>query len=109
MGEGSFWVPPQPRYEYLLNDAHQNIGDFLNKALTGLETGKTSLYDVLEHINFTRKVGQSKIPDIKLWQLINHFSKYRLRNEGFEFPDLLGTAYEFLIDDFADSAGGKRR
>ena len=105
--DGSFWVPPQSRYEYLLNNAHQNVGDFLNKALAGLETGNTSLYDVLEHINFTRKVGQSKIPDIKLRSLITHFSLHRLRNEDFEFPDLLGAAYEFLIGDFADSAGKK--
>ena len=79
----------------------------LNKALAGLETGNTSLYDVLEHINFTRKVGQSKIPDIKLRSLINHFSLHRLRNEDFEFPDLLGAAYEYLIGEFADSAGKK--
>lgn len=105
--EGSFWVPPQSRYEFLLNDAHQNVGDFLNKALTGIETANTSLYDVLEHIDFTRKVGQSKIPDIKLRQLITNFGIYRLRNEDFEFPDLLGAAYEYLIGEFADSAGKK--
>jgi hypothetical protein len=58
----------------------------LNKALTGIETANTKLYDVLEHIDFTRKVGQSKIPDIKLRQLITHFGTYRLRNEDFEFP-----------------------
>jgi type I restriction enzyme M protein len=107
MGEGSFWVPEQSRYEYLINEAHHNVGDFLNKALAGLETGNTSLQDVLEHINFTLKVGQSKIPDIKLRQLITHFGLYRLRNEDFEFPDLLGAAYEFLIGEFADSAGKK--
>lgn len=107
LGEGSFWVPTESRYDYLLNQAHHNIGDFLNKALAGLETGNTSLNDVLEHINFTRKVGQSKIPDIKLRSLINHFNLHRLRNEDFEFPDLLGAAYEFLIGDFADSAGKK--
>ncbi len=105
--EGSFWVPPQSRYETLVNDAHQNVGDFLNKALAGIETANTSLYDVLEHIDFTRKVGQSKIPDIKLRQLITHFGIYRLRNEDFEFPDLLGAAYEYLIGEFADSAGKK--
>jgi type I restriction enzyme M protein len=105
--EGSFWVPPQSRYETLINDAHQNVGDYLNKALTGIETANTSLYDVLEHIDFTRKVGQSKIPDIKLRQLITHFGTYRLRNEDFEFPDLLGAAYEYLIGEFADSAGKK--
>lgn len=105
--EGSFWVPPHSRYDYLLNEAHQNVGDYLNKALAGLESVNVSLDGVLEHIDFTRKVGQSKIPDIKLRQLITHFGKYRLRNEDFEFPDLLGAAYEYLIGEFADSAGKK--
>ncbi|MCH9826281.1 MAG: type I restriction-modification system subunit M [Gammaproteobacteria bacterium] len=105
--EGSFWVPKESRYSYLLDNAHQNVGDFLNKALTGIETANTSLYDVLEHIDFTRKVGQSKIKDIKLRELITHFGKFRLRNEDFEFPDLLGAAYEYLIGEFADSAGKK--
>ena len=104
---GSFWVPPQSRYPYLVNEAHQNVGDFLNKALTGIESGNTSLADVLEHIDFTRKVGQSKISDQKLRQLITHFGQHRLRNEDFEFPDLLGAAYEYLIGEFADSAGKK--
>lgn len=105
--EGTFWVPPQSRYDFLLNEAHQNVGDYLNKALAGIESGNANLDGVLEHIDFTRKVGQSKIPDIKLRQLITHFGTYRLRNEDFEFPDLLGAAYEYLIAEFADSAGKK--
>ncbi|KZC15244.1 restriction endonuclease subunit M [Rhodanobacter sp. FW510-R12] len=103
----SFYVPPTSRWSYLVNEAHENVGDFLNKALGGLENNNASLHDVLEHIDFTRKVGASKIPDIKLRQLITHFSSYRLRNEDFEFPDLLGAAYEYLISEFADSAGKK--
>ena len=39
--------------------------------------------------------------------LVRHFSKYRLRNEDFQFSDLLGSAYEFLINMFAESAGKK--
>jgi signal transduction histidine kinase len=93
---GSTWSTSPPRRRRLLN-----------KALGGLESNNSSLAEVLEHIDFTRKVGQSKIPDIKLRQLISHFSKYRLRNEDFEFPDLLGAAYEYLIGEFADSAGKK--
>jgi type I restriction enzyme M protein len=62
---------------------------------------------VLTHIDFNRKVGQSKISDKSLRELIEHFRKYRLRNEDFEYPDLLGAAYEYLIRDFADSAGKK--
>jgi type I restriction enzyme M protein len=103
----SFYVPPTSRWEFLVNDAHQDVGGFLNRALGGLESNNSSLAEVLEHIDFSRKVGQSKIPDIKLRQLISHFSSYRLRNEDFEFPDLLGAAYEYLIGEFADSAGKK--
>ena len=107
--DGAFWVPPQSRYSTLLNDAHHNVGDFLNKALAGIESANAKLEGVLEHIDFTRKVGQGKIPDIKLRQLITHFGQdeFRLRNEDFEFPDLLGAAYEYLIGEFADSAGKK--
>ena len=38
---------------------------------------------------------------------IQNFEKIPLRNENFEFPDLLGAAYEYLIEYFADSAGKK--
>ncbi len=106
--DGNFWVPEEARYAYLVDNSRQaNVGTMLSKALASIEGENTSLYDVLEHIDFTRKVGQSKIPDIKLQQLITHFGKHRLRNEDFEFPDLLGAAYEYLIGEFADSAGKK--
>ena len=104
---GTFWVPPQSRFEFLVNEAHENIGDTLNKALGGIESENIALEGVLDHIDFTRKVGQSKLSDGKLRQLITHFGEIRLRNEDFEFPDLLGAAYEYLIGEFADSAGKK--
>jgi len=103
----SFYVPPYSRWQFLVDEAHADVGGFLNRALGGLESNNSSLAEVLEHIDFSRKVGQSKIPDIKLRQLIGHFSTHRLRNEDFEFPDLLGAAYEYLIGEFADSAGKK--
>ncbi|MGE6660906.1 N-6 DNA methylase [Pseudomonas sp. NPDC077408] len=105
--DGNFWVPSQSRFKHLVNEAHINVGDLLNKALGGIEENNVSLEGVLEHIDFTRKVGQSKIPDQKLRQLITHFGEVRLRNSDFEFPDLLGAAYEYLIAEFADSAGKK--
>ncbi|TDQ67262.1 type I restriction enzyme M protein [Maritalea mobilis] len=104
---GTFWVPPQSRFGHLVDEAHENIGDKLNKALGGIEAENIALEGVLDHIDFTKKVGQSKISDQKLRQLINHFGEIRLRNEDFEFPDLLGAAYEYLIGEFADSAGKK--
>jgi type I restriction enzyme M protein len=103
----SFYVPPKAQWGYLLDEVHHNVGDGLNKALSALEEANTALEGVVQHIDFTRKVGQSSIPDKKLRDLIVHFSKYRLRNEDFEFPDLLGAAYEYLVGEFADSAGKK--
>ena len=103
----SFFVPPKARWDFLLNEVHHNVGDGLNKALSALEEANTALEGVVQHIDFTRKVGQSSISDKKLRDLIVHFSRYRLRNEDFEFPDLLGAAYEYLVGEFADSAGKK--
>jgi len=103
----TFFVPEVARWGYMRDELHHNLGDGLNKALAALEEINTSLGGVLTHIDFNRKVGQSTIPDKKLRDLIVHFSKYPLRNEDFEFPDLLGAAYEYLIRDFADSAGKK--
>jgi type I restriction enzyme M protein len=104
---GSFFVPPEARWSFLRDEVHKNVGDGLNKALAALEHENTSLDGVLGHIDFTKKVGQSTLPDKRLRDLIMHFSELRLRNEDFEFPDLLGAAYEYLIRDFADSAGKK--
>ena len=81
----TFYVPEQSRWDYLLEDAHHNVGDYLNKALAGLEEHNASLAGVLEHIDVTRKVGAAKLPDRKLRELIVHFGEYRLRNEDFEF------------------------
>ena len=103
----TFFVPPPARWEHLRDELHHNVGDGLNKALGALEDHNPALEGVVQHIDFTRQVGQSRIPDRKLRDLITHFSKYRLRNEDFEFPDLLGAAYEYLIGEFADSAGKK--
>jgi type I restriction enzyme M protein len=103
----TFFVPATARWEHLRDDLHHNVGDGLNKALGALEDHNPALEGVVQHIDFTRTVGQSRIPDRKLRDLIAHFSKYRLRNEDFEFPDLLGAAYEYLIGEFADSAGKK--
>ena len=85
-----------------------NVGAGLNKALVALEEANSSSLDgVLKHINFTKTVGKTTISDPKRLELIEHFDQQRLRPEDFEFPDLLGAAYEYLIGDFADSAGKK--
>jgi type I restriction enzyme M protein len=105
-----FFVPEKARWRYLMDNLTAQrgaIGDGLNKALGALEEENIALEGVVQHIDFNRKVGKKKISDSDLRRLMEHFHKHRLRNEDFEFPDLLGAAYEFLIAEFADSAGKK--
>ena len=66
-----------------------------------------ALQDVLSGINFNRKIGQRTLDDDTLADFVQNFEKIPLRDEDFEFPDLLGAAYEWLIKYFADSAGKK--
>ena len=103
----AFFVPDEARWDYLRDELHYQVGDGLNRALAALEEWNPPLEGVLQHIDFNRRVGNTTVSDKKWRDLIDHFSKFRLRNEDFEFPDLLGAAYEYLIRDFADSAGKK--
>ena len=103
----TFFVPEKARWNYINENKGNRPGEVLNTALIQLQKHNSELEDVFSHINFLRKVGKSSISDAKLGSLITKFRRYRLRNEDFEFPDLLGAAYEYLIKQFADSAGKK--
>ena len=97
---------PDEKITYIVN-LKEDVGNQLNKALAALEDANPELSGVLKHIDFNAPKGKTRLSDRQLVDLIHHFDKYRLTNEDFEFPDLLGAAYEFLIKDFADSAGKK--
>lgn len=102
----TFFVPEEAHWE---NIKHQKkgVGDKLNKALGALEKANINeLEGVLSDIDFNKK-GSSKISNAKLVEFINHFNSRRMQNRDFEFSDVLGASYEYLIKYFADSAGKK--
>jgi type I restriction enzyme M protein len=99
----TFFVPERARWTHL-KDLKHDIGAELNKATETIEEYNPTLEGVLVSIDFNIK---NKLSDKKLQDLLHHFSKHRLRNSDFEKPDLLGSAYEYLIKMFADSAGKK--
>ena len=117
----TFYVPKRARwYETwtdedgetvpALKDLKADIGNMLNKAIAAIEDENDSLAGVLKNnINFNEVKGKTKIPDQKWKDLLDHFNQpnFILVNDNFEFPDLLGAAYEYLIKYFADSAGKK--
>ena len=106
-----FFVPDRARWDYLqsrLGDATEPYGSVLDKALGALSERNESLEHVLDHISFMRVQSNKRIvSDDACKDLVCHFSRYRLCNEDFQFADLLGAAYEFLINMFAESAGKK--
>ena len=103
----TFFVPERAHWSKIRH-LKTNVGSGLNKALEALEDANTdALQDVLKHINFNRKIGQRTLDDDTLANFVQNFEKIPLRDENFEFPDLLGAAYEYLIKFFADSAGKK--
>jgi type I restriction enzyme M protein len=104
----TFYVHREARWAYLRDEVHTGVGERLNIAVGHLGSLNRGLEGVFEHIDFDSGIGgRSRLSDRQLRDLIRHFSRYRLRNEDFEFPDLLGAAYEYLIGEFADSAGKK--
>jgi len=103
----TFFVPGEARWP-AIRHLKTNVGTSLNKALEALEDANVdALQDVLKGINFNRKIGQRTLDDDTLSNFVQNFEKIPLRDENFEFPDLLGAAYEYLIKFFADSAGKK--
>lgn len=103
----TFFVPERAHWSKIRH-LKTNVGSGLNKALEALEDANAdALQDVLKHINFNRKIGQRTLDDDTLANFVQNFEKIPLRDENFEFPDLLGAAYEYLIKFFADSAGKK--
>ena len=90
-------------------DAGHEHRETLNKACAALEEQNSALEGVLAGIDYNdeRKLGDARNRDIVLARLVQHFSEVSLRNDRMAEPDLLGRAYEYLIEQFADDAGKK--
>ena len=88
----------------------EGVGAALTRAVKKLEASNTkTLEGVFQKVNFNALNGKSErlLPDDLLSTMIRDFNKYKFTEDNFEFPDLLGAAYEYLIKFFAESAGKK--
>ncbi len=117
-----FFVPPRARWNEGFTDENghsqppikhlqHNIGQMLNKALDAIEEANPqTLSGIFKgRINFNKEVdGKQVVKNADLKDMIDHFNDFPpLVNENFEFPDLLGAAYEYLLKYFADESGKK--
>ncbi|MGW7527066.1 N-6 DNA methylase [Streptomyces sp. NPDC054783] len=107
------FVPKNARWKWISSATHNITEDRLRPALQALEGQNAKLKGLFDHLDFNRiggsgaAAGAAKLADQRLKLLIAHFGRIRLRTDDFEFPDLIGAAYEYLIKEFADSAGRK--
>ncbi len=105
-----FFVPVQARFPVIAERAKSSPPALvLNEACAALEEANPSLKGVLAGIDFNdeNKLGDEKNRKNLLGSLIAHFERKSLSNAHLTEPDMLGRAYEYLIEKFADDAGKK--
>lgn len=101
----AFFIPEKARWSTIRKTV-ENIGEVLDKACIEIEQKNPSLKDVLTYIKYNDKNNYS---DSALNELITHFDQknMRLGESNLENEDIFGQAYEYLLEQFADSAGQK--
>lgn len=110
------YVPELARWKYLLHPLNEkgeelSKGDAITTALAEVEKSNSALLSgVLSKTKFNElnTKGERVLDDETLNDILKDFNDFpKLQDENFEFPDLLGAAYEYLIKFFAESAGKK--
>ncbi|MFI7049118.1 N-6 DNA methylase [Streptosporangium sandarakinum] len=98
-----FFVPEWARWPFIVSRSHERgAEDLFERALVDLMERNSALRDALEPIGFAWRTGGTGVSDREIRRLVDHFDRYRLRNDDLEFPDLLGAACEYLIGTLAD-------
>ena len=112
--EHEFFVPEQARWP-VITSASMNLGEALNVASHAVEEANTPRLDgVLSPTNWNdeSKLGSPANRERIIRSLLNHFGDLDLRDETLRedssgVGNVLGDAYEYLINRFADDAGKK--
>ena len=98
-----FYLPNETSWSDVLSTS-TNIGEKINDVFAKITLENSPKLDgILDRIDFNDK---EVLPDATLSDLIQHFNKIPLANQAVS-GDVLGQAYEYLIEQFADDAGKK--
>ena len=112
--EHEFFVPDSARWT-AITGASMNLGETLNVASHAIEDASSGRLDgVLTGTNWNdeTKLGSPANRERIIRSLLNHFGDLDLTDENLREDDagsgnVLGDAYEYLINRFADDAGKK--
>ncbi len=98
-----FQVPKDCQWSEIQKQA-EGIGHKLNEIFDKLTNANNPKLDkIFDDLDFANK---DKFPNETLQRLVNHFSQFNF-GDNYISSDLLGDAYEYLIEQFAADAGKK--
>ncbi len=96
-----FQVPTKAHWDEMRKTA-KDVGLKITKSMRTIEKANPDmLYGIFGDANWGNK---DRLSDETLVNLIEHFSRLDLSNEAIP-DDMMGTAYEYLIREFADDSG----
>src|SRR5215470_140137 len=113
LGRERFIMPEGSDFETVYRRRHEpNIGEIIDAALSSIEeANKAKLEGVFRNISFNSEthLGETKDRNRRLKRLIEDFADPRLdlRPSRVGNRDVIGGAYQYLIERFASDAGKK--
>jgi len=106
-----FKVPENCTFDFLFENRNAaNLGELINQALESLEdANRDKLERVFRNIDFNSEanLGQTKDRNRRLKNLLVDFAALDLQPSHLDGNDIIGDAYEYLIERFASDAGKK--
>src|SRR5690625_2701468 len=111
MSRERFILEEKSTFDYLYSErTNQEIGVLINKALGNIEdTNATKLRGVFRNIDFNSDavLGSTRERNTMLRNLLEDFNKLNLQPSQLEDEDIIGNAYQYMIEQFASDAGKK--
>ena len=98
-----FWVPPEARWPRLQAQARQpTIGRAVDDAMTSIERDNPALKDVLP-----KDYARPALDKARLGQVVDMVSNIRVGGADARATDVLGSVYEYFLEQFALAEGRK--
>ncbi len=98
-----FWVPPEARWPILQSQARQpTIGRTVDDAMTAIERDNPALKDVLP-----KNYARPELDKTRLGQVVDLVSNIKVGGAEARATDVLGSVYEYFLEQFALAEGRK--
>src|SRR5690625_1064644 len=111
MSRERFVLEETSTFDYLYSErTNPEIGVLINKALGNIEdTNATKLRGVFRNIDFNSEavLGSTRERNTMLRNVLEDFNELNLRPSKLEDEDIIGNAYQYMIEQFASDAGKK--